>query len=95
MQAEKGDSDAVKIVNDVMKRTAAGARKDEQRLLEAQTQRQTDLEELQKQQQRDLGAELDFELHQDLKQVDDAVEADKRLVSIVLHSTTRMLRVEC
>ena len=69
-----------------MRRTAAGAQKEEARLLEAQTRRQTELEEKYKQQQRQLAMELDLELHKDLKQVDDAVEADKRLVCLNFRS---------
>ena len=62
------------------KQVAAKSHKDEQRLVDEQTRRQSEIEAKQREQERDLARDLEYELHKELQDIESSVEAEKRLV---------------
>ena len=67
-------------MNEVTKQVAAKSHKDEQRLVDEQTRRQSEIEAKQREQERDLARDLEYELHKELQDIESSVEAEKRLV---------------
>ena len=81
LQAEKGDTETAKVIQEVAGQFhLTQSRPEHQKLCEDQKQRQAKLQEKQQSEERKLTGQHDMELHRGQRGVDEQFEQQKKLV---------------